>query len=43
MYVKCSLEECEGRDVKRYYKKIKRGEIENLNGSDDIYEIPPKR
>lgn len=40
VYVKCSLEECERRDVKGYYRKIKEGKMENLNGSDDIYEIP---
>lgn len=40
VYVKCSLEECERRDVKGYYRKIKEGKMENLNGSNDIYEIP---
>lgn len=40
VYVKCSLEECEKRDEKGYYKKIKEGKMKNLNGSDDIYEIP---
>lgn len=40
VYVKCSLKECEKRDVKGYYKKIKEGKMKNLNGSDDIYEIP---
>lgn len=40
VYVKCSLEECARRDVKGYYKKLQSGEMENLNGVDDIYEIP---
>lgn len=42
VYVKCSLEECERRDVKGYYKKAKEGKMKHLNGSDDIYEIPKK-
>lgn len=40
IYVKCSLEECMKRDVKGYYKKQKEGLMENLNGANDVYEIP---
>lgn len=40
VYVKCSTEECERRDVKGYYKKVKAGEMENLNGSNAEFEIP---
>ena len=40
VYVKCSYEECARRDVKGYYKKQQNGEMENLNGANDTYEIP---
>ncbi len=40
VYVKCSVEECSRRDVKGYYEKIRKGEMKNLNGSDEAYEIP---
>lgn len=40
VYVKCSYEECARRDVKGYYKKLDAGMMQNLNGADDIYEIP---
>lgn len=40
VYVKCSYEECARRDVKGYYKKQQNGEMENLNGANDAYEIP---
>ena len=40
IYVKCSYEECARRDVKGYYAKQKRGEMENLNGANDTFEIP---
>ena len=40
IYVKCSYEECARRDVKGYYKKQQNGEMENLNGANDTYEIP---
>ena len=39
VYVKCSYEECARRDVKGYYKKQQNGEMENLNGANDTYEI----
>lgn len=40
VYIKCSYEECARRDVKGYYEKQQNGKMENLNGADDIYEIP---
>lgn len=40
VYVKCSYEECARRDVKGYYKMQEMGEIQNLNGANDVYEIP---
>ena len=39
IYVECSYEECARRDVKGYYRKLNNG-MQNLNGADDIYEIP---
>lgn len=42
VYVKCSFEECAKRDVKGYYAKAKSGRLENLNGFNEIYEIPDK-
>jgi adenylylsulfate kinase len=41
VYVKCSLEKCEDRDVKGMYKKARAGEIKNFTGLDDPYEEPP--
>ena len=40
VYVKCSLEKCEERDVKGMYKKARAGEIKNFTGLDDPYEEP---
>lgn len=40
VYVKCSHEECARRDVKGYYKLQKDGLMQNLNGTDDVYEEP---
>ena len=40
VYVKCSYEECAKRDVKGYYKKQKQGQLSNLNGANDSFEIP---
>ena len=42
VYVKCSFEECVRRDVKNYYKKHLDGTMKNLNGADDVFEIPEK-
>ena len=40
IYVKCSLEECERRDVKGMYAKARKGEIKGFTGIDDPYEVP---
>ena len=40
IYVKTSLAECEKRDVKGLYKKVRKGEIKNFTGIDAPYEIP---
>lgn len=40
IYVKCSLQKCEERDVKGMYKKARIGEIKNFTGLDDPYEAP---
>ncbi|WP_320046464.1 adenylyl-sulfate kinase [uncultured Ilyobacter sp.] len=40
VYVKCSLEECERRDVKGLYKKARKGEVKNFTGIDSEYEAP---
>jgi len=40
IYVKCSLQKCEERDVKGMYKKARTGEIKNFTGLDDPYEAP---
>ena len=40
IFVKCSLEECERRDVKGMYKLARAGEIKNFTGIDEPYEEP---
>jgi adenylylsulfate kinase len=40
VYTKCSIEECERRDIKGLYKKAKEGEIKNFTGVSDPYEEP---
>jgi len=40
VYVKCSLEECEARDVKGLYKKARSGEISDFTGISSAYEAP---
>ena len=40
IYVKCSLDVCEQRDVKGFYKKARAGIIKNFTGIDDPYEEP---
>lgn len=40
VYLKCSYEECVKRDVKGYYKEQSEGQIKNLNGADDVFEVP---
>ena len=41
LYVKCSLEKCEERDIKGLYKKARDNEIKNFTGVNDPYEEPP--
>ncbi len=40
VYVKASLETCEGRDPKGLYKKARAGEIKGFTGIDAPYEEP---
>ena len=40
VYIKCSKDECMQRDPKGYYAMLKNGKIQNLNGSNDDFEIP---
>jgi len=40
VYVKCSLEECEKRDVKNMYAKARAGEIKNFTGITHPFEEP---
>jgi adenylylsulfate kinase len=40
IYVATSLEECESRDVKGLYKRVRDGEIKNFTGIDDPFEEP---
>ncbi len=40
VYVKCSLEKCEERDVKGLYKKARAGEIKEFTGISSPYEAP---
>jgi len=41
VYVKCSVEECEKRDVKGMYKKAREGIIKDFTGVSDPFEEPP--
>ena len=40
IYIKCSLDSCEKRDVKGMYKKARNGEINNFIGIHVNYEPP---
>lgn len=40
IYCQASLEVCESRDVKGFYKKARAGEIKNYTGIDSPYEAP---
>lgn len=40
IFVDCSIEICEKRDVKGLYKKVRTGEIKNFTGINSIFEIP---
>jgi len=40
IYVNTSLSECKNRDVKGLYKKARTGEIKNMTGVSEPYEVP---
>jgi len=40
VYVDTALEECEKRDPKGLYKKVRAGEIKNFTGISDPFEFP---
>lgn len=40
VYVECSLETCEDRDVKGLYARARKGEIKGFTGIDAPYEAP---
>jgi adenylyl-sulfate kinase len=40
VFVDCSLEECEKRDVKGMYKLARKGELESFTGISSPYETP---
>ena len=40
VYIKCSVEECEKRDVKGMYKKARKGEIKDFTGVSAPFEEP---
>jgi adenylylsulfate kinase len=42
IYVQCPLHECETRDPKGLYKKVRNGEIQHFTGIDQPYEEPRK-
>ena len=42
IYVTTPLAVCEQRDVKGLYKKARRGEIREMTGVDDPYEVPER-
>ena len=42
IYVKCSIDSCEKRDVRGMYKKARNGEISNFIGIHVTYEPPTK-
>ncbi len=40
VYIKCPIEECEKRDPKGLYKKVRDGKIAHFTGVDQPYEEP---
>lgn len=42
VYLKVSHEEVRKRDAKGFYKRHEKGELKNLIGMDDIYDVPRK-
>ena len=43
VYVECSFEICEQRDVKGLYAKAKAGQVQNFTGRDSSFEAPEPR
>ena len=43
VYVECSFETCEQRDVKGLYAKAKAGQVQNFTGRDSSFEAPEPR
>ena len=43
VYVECSFETCEQRDVKGLYAKAKAGQVQNFTGMDSSFEAPEPR
>jgi len=42
VYINTPFEECEKRDVKGLYAKVRAGEIKNFTGLDAPFEAPRK-
>jgi len=42
VYVTTPIEVCEQRDVKGLYKKARQGQIKEMTGVDDPYEVPDR-
>ena len=40
VYIDTPISECEKRDPKGLYKKVRSGELKNFTGIDDLYEEP---
>ena len=40
IYISTSLQECEQRDTKGLYQKVRQGEIKDFTGIDSPYEAP---
>lgn len=40
IFIKCSVEECENRDVKGYYKLAREGKIKNYTGISAPFDLP---
>ena len=40
IFINTSLEECEKRDPKGLYKKVREGQLKNFTGIDSAYEKP---
>lgn len=40
IYIKCSIEKCEERDIKGLYAKAREGKLKNFTGIGDIFEEP---